>query len=60
MNGMVTKMIRISIKFLNSQHHLSFVVTDDANVGEIVAELLRDLGKTFADVEDVKYGYIKK
>ena len=56
----MTKMIRISIKFLNSQHHLSFVVTDDANVGEIVAELLRDLGKTFADVEDVKYGYIKK
>ena len=53
-------MVRVSIKFKSSKYHLSFVVDDNCkDIGNIVTELIRDLGKNWDDVESVGYSVIK-
>ena len=51
--------VRVTIT-LRNHHHITFVVDDDCtDLGSIIAELVRDLGKTFADIESVGYSVIK-
>ena len=57
---MMMSKVRVSIKFKSSKHHLSFVVDDECkDIGNIITQLIRDLGKTWSDIEDIKYGIIK-
>lgn len=57
---MTMSKVRVSIKFKSSKHHLSFVVDDECkDVGNIITQLIQDLGKTWSDIEDIKYGIIK-
>lgn len=63
MNGvmmMTMSKVRVSIKFKSSRYHLSFVVDDECkDIGNIITQLIRDLGKTWSDIEDIGYKVIK-
>lgn len=51
--------VRVTIT-LRNHHHISFIVDDDCrDLGEIMAELIRGIGKTFDDVLNVSYKVIK-
>ena len=53
-------MIRVIIKFKNSKTTLSFLIDDECkDIGNIISELIRDLGKTFADIESVRFRVLK-
>lgn len=54
------RMVRVSIKFKSSKYHLSFVVDDECkDIGNIITQLIRDLNKTWSDIEDIGYKVIK-
>ena len=56
---MKSSKVRVTIT-LRNHHHISFVISDDCrDLGEIMAELIRDMGKTFDDVLNVSYKVIK-
>lgn len=61
MSGMMMmSKVRVTIKFKSSKYHLSFIVDDKCkDIGNIITQLIRDLGKTWSDIEDIKYGIIK-
>ena len=51
--------IRVTIT-LRNHHHIAFVVDDDCtDLGSIIAELVRNIGKTFDDILSVGYKVIK-
>lgn len=51
--------VRVTIT-LRNHHHISFVITDDCvDLGSIIAELIRDINKSFDDVLSVGYRVIK-
>lgn len=51
--------VRVTIT-LRNHHHIAFVVDDDCtDLGSIIAELVRDMGKTFDDILSVGYKVIK-
>ena len=51
--------VRVTIT-LRNHHHIAFVVDDDCtDLGSIIAELVRDIGKTFDDILNVGYSVIK-
>ena len=57
---MTMSKVRVSIKFKSSKHHLSFVVDDECkDIGNIITQLIQDLGKTWSDIENVGYKVIK-
>ena len=56
---MIVSKVRVTIT-LRNHHHIAFVVDDDCtDLGSIIAELVRDIGKTFDDVESVGFSVIK-
>ena len=51
--------VRVTIT-LKNHHHIAFVVDDNCrDLGNIISELIRDLGKNWDDVESVGYKVIK-
>lgn len=51
--------VRVTIT-LRNHHHIAFVVDDDCtDLGSIIAEVVRDIGKTFDDILSVGYKVIK-
>lgn len=51
--------VRVTIT-LRNHHHIAFVVDDDCtDLGSIIAELIRDINKTFDDILSVGYRVIK-
>ena len=51
--------VRVTIT-LRNHHHIAFLVDDDCtDLGSIIAELVRDMGKTFDDILSVGYKVIK-
>lgn len=51
--------VRVTIT-LKNHHHIAFVVDDDCtDLGSIIAELVRGIGMTFDDIENVGYSVIK-
>ena len=51
--------VRVTITFRN-HHHISFVISDDCvDLGAIITNLIKDIGKTFDDILSVGYKVIK-
>ena len=56
---MTMSKVRVTIT-LRNHHHITFVVDDDCtDLGSIIAELIRDIGKTSDDILNVGYSVIK-
>ena len=56
---MTMSKVRVTIT-LRNHHHICFVVDDDCtDLGSIIAEVVRDIGKTFDDILNIGYKVIK-